>query len=56
MMTVDTLVPADGSSAEVMASVESSPRSATFIIADISCDDAWVSMGADDAPTLDEWR
>ena len=56
MMTVDTMAPADGSPPEVMASVESSSRRSTLIIADISCDDAWVSMGASEAPTLAEWR
>lgn len=55
-MTVDTTVGSNGSSPEVMASVEVSPRDATLIIADISCDDAWLSMGEDDAPSLSDWR
>lgn len=44
------------SNAEVMASVDSTPTTTEFIIADISCDDAWLSLRAKDAPTLDEWR
>jgi len=55
-MSVDATVPSDGSNAEVMASVESSPAHATFIIADITTDEAWLSMGVDDAPALDDWR
>jgi hypothetical protein len=50
------VVPADGSHAEIMASIESSTRQRTFIIADITRDDAWLSMGAAEAPTLDDWR
>lgn len=46
----------DVSAPEVMASVDSTSASAEFIIADITCDNAWVSVRADDAPLLDDWR
>jgi hypothetical protein len=55
-MATDTTA-IDVSAPEVMASVDStSSPSAEFIIADITCDDAWVSVRADDAPLLDDWR
>ncbi|MFC6827067.1 MULTISPECIES: DUF7556 family protein [Halopelagius] len=41
--------------AEVMASVDSSPSRSEFIIADISRDEAWISMRVEDAPSLPEW-
>lgn len=44
------------SNAEVMASVDSTPARPEFVIADITRDDAWLSVNADDAPTLPEWR
>lgn len=55
-MSVDATVSSDGSNAEVMASVDSSPARPTFIIADVTRDEAWISMGVDDAPALDDWR
>ena len=45
---------ADGD-AEVMASIDDASRCPSYIIADISCDDAWVSVQATDAPVLAEW-
>jgi len=41
--------------AEVMASIDGSASSPSYIIADISCDDAWLSVQATDAPVLAEW-
>jgi hypothetical protein len=41
--------------AEVMASVEDGPTE-TFIIADVSRDDAYLTMPLEDAATLPEWR
>ncbi|GAA0214449.1 hypothetical protein GCM10009000_031570 [Halobacterium noricense] len=38
---------------EVMASVDES--SAEFVIADLACDDAWLSVGEADAPVLENW-
>jgi hypothetical protein len=55
-MTVDTTVGCNGSSPEVMASVETTSHDTTLVIADITCDDAWLSMGEDDAPSLSDWR
>ncbi|MFB6129372.1 MAG: hypothetical protein ABEJ28_00945 [Salinigranum sp.] len=55
-MSADATVPSDGSYAEVMASVEASSNRPTLIIADVTRDDAWLSMGQTDAPALDDWR
>ncbi len=44
------------STADVMASVDASSPRAEFIIADITCDDAWLSVELDDAPSLVNWR
>jgi histidinol dehydrogenase len=41
--------------AEVMASVEEGPTE-TLVIADISCDDAYLTAPLADAATLPEWR
>jgi len=38
---------------EVMASVDES--SAEFVIADLACDGAWLSVGEADAPVLENW-
>lgn len=40
---------------EVMASVDDSSRP-EFVIADISRDEAWLSMRETDAPVLRNWR
>ena len=40
---------------EVMAAVEDGPRE-TFVLADISKDDAFVTMALDDAASLPAWR
>lgn len=45
-MTSDTIV----------GSIDSSDSGAEYVIADISADGAWLSMQADDAPTLPAWR
>ncbi|QSG07902.1 DUF7556 family protein [Halapricum desulfuricans] len=42
--------------AEVMASVETGPAGETFILADITRDDAYVTAPLQDAATLPEWR
>ncbi|WP_164974722.1 DUF7556 family protein [Halegenticoccus tardaugens] len=54
-MVTDATV-TDASSPEVMASVNPSPCGDELVIADISCDDAWLSLRADDAPVLPDWR
>ncbi|MFB6087071.1 MAG: hypothetical protein ABEJ85_01005 [Haloarculaceae archaeon] len=41
--------------AEVMASVEDGPTE-TFIVADISCDDAYITLPLEDAASLPAWR
>ncbi|MCU4753579.1 hypothetical protein OB919_16570 [Halobacteria archaeon AArc-curdl1] len=44
------------SSETVLSSIDSDGRRDEYVIADISADGAWLSMGADDAPTLTAWR
>lgn len=46
---------ADAPDSEVMASIDASSSSPSYIIADISRDDAWLSAAAADAPVLAEW-
>ncbi|SEH17519.1 hypothetical protein SAMN04487967_3227 [Natronorubrum sediminis] len=40
----------------VVGSIDSSDSSTDYVIADISADGAWLSMQADDAPSLPAWR
>ena len=55
-MKPDTVVPqAVETDAEVMASVEEGPTD-SFILADISRDDAFVTMPLDEAASLPAWR
>lgn len=49
-MSSDTASASAREMGEVMAAVEGTPR--TLIIADVSCDDAWLSMALDDAVTV----
>ncbi|WP_449271871.1 DUF7556 family protein [Halostella pelagica] len=41
---------------EVMSTVDGDGNRQEYVIADISEDDAWLSMCVDDAPTLPAWR
>jgi len=55
-MVPDMVAQADvAADAEVMASVERGATD-TFIIADISGDDAYLTVDLDDAAALPEWR
>jgi hypothetical protein len=54
-MTPNATAASDASRAKVMASVDSTPSGLEFIIADISCDDAWLSMCETEAPSLRDW-
>jgi hypothetical protein len=47
---------AGGQCSDVMASVDDAKGAPEFVIADVSRDDAWVSIDLPDAPTLDDWR
>jgi hypothetical protein len=47
---------AGGEGSDVMASVDEGPGHPEFVIADISRDDAWVSVQLTDATGLDDWR
>ncbi|WP_168713804.1 DUF7556 family protein [Natrinema altunense] len=40
----------------IVGSIDSTATSDEYVIADISADGAWLSMRADDAPTLSAWR
>ncbi len=44
------------SSDTVCSSIDSDGRRDEYVIADISADGAWLSMRAEDAPTLRSWR
>lgn len=44
------------SDATVVGSIDSTDSSTDYVIADISADGAWLSMRAEDAPTLSAWR
>jgi len=55
-MEPDTVAPAKvAAESEVMASVEEGPTD-TFIIADVSTDDAYITLPLVDAASLPEWR
>jgi len=55
-MEPDTVVPSEvATDAEVMASVDDGSTE-TFIIADITRDDAFVSLALEDAASLPAWR
>ena len=54
-MTQNATAVADASQVEVMASVDPSPAQPEFVIADVSRDDAWLSMPASEAPSLRDW-
>ncbi|MEF8779948.1 MAG: hypothetical protein V5A46_04660 [Haloferacaceae archaeon] len=41
---------------EVMASVDESPPRTAFVIADISTEEAWISVRQEDAVVLENWR
>ena len=55
-MEPDTLVPAEAATnTEVMASVEEGPVD-RFILADISTDNAFITLRLEDAASLPAWR
>lgn len=53
MMSNSNIVSTDDT---VVSSIDSTDSSDEYVIADISADDAWLSMQADDAPTLPAMR
>jgi hypothetical protein len=55
-MAPDATASSDGTAAEVMASVDSSSDGASFVIADVTRDDAWLAMPVAEAPALPEWQ
>lgn len=54
-MTPDVTTQSDASRAEVMSSVDVTPTQSEFVIADVTCDDAWLSIRTTEAPLLEEW-
>ena len=40
----------------IVSAIDSDGRRDEYVIADISVDGAWLSMHAEDAPTLPAWR
>lgn len=57
-MATDASGPQNGSAndGEVMSTVDGDGNRQEYVIADISEDDAWLSMLVNDAPTLPAWR
>lgn len=41
---------------DVVSSVDGEGSRQEYVIADITADEAWLAMRADDAPTLPNWR
>ncbi|NIB98100.1 hypothetical protein [Halobacterium sp. R2-5] len=55
-MTTDAAQPVTASDTDVMASLDDEGPESRLVIADISCDEAWMSMTADHATPLSAWR
>lgn len=57
-MTSDVHCHAGGADGTVVGSIDAADSSdyEEYVIADISADGAWLSMCAEDAPTLPAWR
>lgn len=51
-----TAAPTHTADETVVGSIDPASVGDEYVIADISADDAWLSMSADDAPTLPAWR
>lgn len=45
-----------GGADTVVGSIDATAAEETYVIADISADGAWLSMPAEEAPTLMQWR
>jgi len=46
----------EGEGGTVMAAIDDGGASARLVIADVSRDDAWLSVQESEAPALGEWR
>lgn len=55
-METDPLTPTTRPAETVVASIDPDASGDEYVIADISTDDAWLSMSADAAPALSTWR
>lgn len=44
------------SGAEVMCAYDDVDETPSFLVADITCDDAWLSIAVEEARELDAWR
>jgi hypothetical protein len=56
VMATDAAQPANPSGTDVMASLDDEGPESRLVIADISCDEAWMSVTADHATALSAWR
>ena len=54
-MTTDTRTP-HGRATDIMASVDEGEESDNLVIADVTCDEAWISVATAGAATLQDWR
>lgn len=54
----DDRIPAnsEGDSSTIMGAIAQDSSGSTFVIADISADDRWLSIAHTEAPRLSEWR
>ncbi|MFC3959612.1 DUF7556 family protein [Halovivax cerinus] len=55
-MALDPLPDVSADVDTVVASIDPDTAGDEYVIADISTDDAWLSMSADAAPALSAWR
>lgn len=55
-MVTDPLTHTTESAETVVASIDPDSSGDEYVIADISTDDAWLSMSAETAPALRTWR
>ncbi|WP_331235203.1 DUF7556 family protein [Natronorarus salvus] len=56
MSTRATRLPDVARESEVMAAVDEGERCSRYVIADVSIDDAWLSMPVAEAASLRDWR
>ncbi len=54
-MTQDHTPVSETSMGEVMAAVDASSSRPSYVIADVTRDEAWLSVSQTDAPVLAEW-
>ena len=55
-MATDTVTPGGPDVPEVMASIDADGDDPRLVIADVTADGTWLSVSAEAAATLTEWR